>query len=161
MAAKTPKPTGPPVRDHERRDANAAWIFGIVVFLFVFGMAIHFILAAFQSSLKHSAPPKDAWEPVSRPSGRSVGPPGPRLQVSPQMDLQAFRAREDAELHTYGWIDRTAGVVRIPIERAMDLVLQRGLPTQSTNQEGRAGPSSYQLMLQRPQHREPEIQGDK
>jgi hypothetical protein len=54
--------------------------------------------------------------------------PEPRLQVAPQEDLAAFRAREESVLHSYGWIDRQAGVVRIPIERAMDIIAQRGLP---------------------------------
>jgi hypothetical protein len=54
--------------------------------------------------------------------------PAPRLQVAPQVDLAALRAREDADLNGYGWVDRKAGVVRIPIERAMDLLVQRGLP---------------------------------
>jgi hypothetical protein len=54
--------------------------------------------------------------------------PEPRLQVAPQADLAALRAREDVALKTYGWVDRNAGVVRIPIERAMDLIAQRGLP---------------------------------
>jgi len=54
--------------------------------------------------------------------------PAPRLQVAPETDLAALRTREQAELNNYGWVDRQAGVVRIPIERAMDLVVQRGLP---------------------------------
>ncbi len=56
-------------------------------------------------------------------------PPEPRLQVSGAADLAAFRAKEEAELKSYGWIDRKAGTVRIPIDRAMDLLLERGLPT--------------------------------
>ncbi len=56
-------------------------------------------------------------------------PPEPRLQVRGAADLAAFRAREEVELKSYGWIDRKAGTVRIPIDRAMDLLLQRGLPT--------------------------------
>jgi hypothetical protein len=56
-------------------------------------------------------------------------PPDPRLQVNGPADLAAFRAKEEAELKSYGWIDRQAGTVRIPIDRAMDLLLQRGLPT--------------------------------
>lgn len=61
-------------------------------------------------------------------------PPEPRLQVGGAADLAAFRAKEEAELHSYGWIDRKAGIVRIPIDRAMDLLLQRGLPV--TSQKG-------------------------
>jgi hypothetical protein len=51
-------------------------------------------------------------------------PPEPRLQTSPGEELRALRATEDARLHGYGWVDRRAGVVRIPIERAMELVAQ-------------------------------------
>lgn len=55
-------------------------------------------------------------------------PPPPRLQVNPAGDLKAYQAEEDAILHGYGWADKSADVVRIPIERAMDLSLQRGFP---------------------------------
>jgi hypothetical protein len=53
-------------------------------------------------------------------------PPAPRLQVSPATELERLRAREQAILESYGWVDRTSGVVRIPIGRAMDLVAERG-----------------------------------
>ena len=54
-------------------------------------------------------------------------PPEPRLQVTPSKELNAHDARVNGELDTYGWIDRPTGKVRVPIERAMDLVLERGL----------------------------------
>ena len=57
-------------------------------------------------------------------------PPEPRLQVSPRRDLQAILAAQEAILRSYGWVDRQAGIVRIPIERAMQLLTERGLPTQ-------------------------------
>ena len=56
-------------------------------------------------------------------------PPEPRLQTSPREDLQNLREREDMVLKSYGWVDRNAGIVRIPIEEAMKLTVQRGLPT--------------------------------
>ena len=46
-------------------------------------------------------------------------PPAPRLQATPRLDLQEVRAAEDAHLEGYAWVDRTKGVARIPIERAM------------------------------------------
>ncbi len=61
--------------------------------------------------------------------------PTPRLQVTPQQDLQAIRAAEDAALESYAWVDRQAGVARIPIDRAMGLLADRGLPLIS--QKGR------------------------
>lgn len=67
---------------------------------------------------------------LARDTGRQL-PPEPRLQVSPSEDLAAMRAEEEAILTTYGWADRASGVVRIPIERAMELLVQRGLPVRS------------------------------
>ena len=45
------------------------------------------------------------------------------------MEINEFRVQEEKTLHSYGWMDQQAGVVRIPIDRAMELVAQRGLPT--------------------------------
>ena len=56
------------------------------------------------------------------------GPPEPRLEVVLDQVLQEVRADESAFLHSYGWVDRQAGVVRIPIDRALTLLLERGLP---------------------------------
>lgn len=53
-------------------------------------------------------------------------PPEPRLQTHPLQDLQALRAEEEALLGGYGWVDREAGTVRIPIERAIELLAERG-----------------------------------
>jgi len=60
---------------------------------------------------------------------RRETPPEPRLQTSPLSDLQALRSWEDRILTTYAWVDRGEGVVRIPVERAKDLLLQRGVPS--------------------------------
>jgi hypothetical protein len=55
-------------------------------------------------------------------------PPRPRLQVDPGRDLAKLRADNEALLSSYGWTDRKAGVIRIPIARAMELTAQRGIP---------------------------------
>ena len=55
-------------------------------------------------------------------------PPEPRLQEQPTADINALRAKEDAILTSYGWVDGEAGIVRIPIEEAMRLVAERGVP---------------------------------
>ena len=54
--------------------------------------------------------------------------PPPQLQIDPAADLATFRAAELQRLSTYGWRDRSRGVVRIPLERALSLTLERGLP---------------------------------
>lgn len=61
--------------------------------------------------------------PKSAPESRA-----PRLQLSPRADMAELRAAEDKILNNYGWIDKEKGVVRIPIERAMEITIQRGLP---------------------------------
>ena len=55
-------------------------------------------------------------------------PPEPRLQTNPREDLKVLRDQEQQVLSSYGWIDKNGGVVRIPIEDAMKLTVQRGLP---------------------------------
>ena len=50
--------------------------------------------------------------------------PPPRLQTLPPLDLADFRAKEEAEMNGYGWVDRTTGRVRVPIERAKELFLR-------------------------------------
>ena len=79
--------------------------------------------------------------------------PGPNLQLNPPDDLRSFRAREDAELNSYGWVDRTNGVVHIPITRAMELIAQRGLPVRASNAVPRTGDSSLKLIEERAQKR--------
>ncbi len=52
----------------------------------------------------------------------------PLLQSEPAADLQTLRAHEREMLTTYGWVDKNAGIGRIPIDRAMDLALEQGYP---------------------------------
>ncbi len=58
-------------------------------------------------------------------------PPAPRLQTEPFKDLEELRAAEDRELGSYGWVDQASGVARLPIERAIELVVEEGLPNWS------------------------------
>jgi|JI6StandDraft_1071083.scaffolds.fasta_scaffold111432_2 hypothetical protein len=56
-------------------------------------------------------------------------PPSPRLQIREPKDLAAFRKEEDDILGTYGIVDKDKGVYRMPIEEAMKLAVERGLPS--------------------------------
>ena len=87
------------------------------------------------------------------PGVTRTGPefPEPRLQVSPPLDLRELRAKEQAELNSYGWVDKKSGVVRIPIEKAMEMVLQKGLPTRQGTNQGTVGPSFLEMQLGRPE----------
>ena len=55
-------------------------------------------------------------------------PPGPNLQPNPTAELAAFRAAEDLELAKWAWVDKEKGVARVPVARAMEIVLEHGLP---------------------------------
>jgi hypothetical protein len=63
---------------------------------------------------------------LTRPDG------GVRLQRRPFDDMDTIRAEETDIMDKYGWVDPKARVVRIPIEDAMKLIVQRGLPTRAT-----------------------------
>jgi hypothetical protein len=73
-----------------------------------------------------------AGYPGADRAGRLPGdlplPPAPRLQTNPRSDLERLRAYERARLTTFGWADRDRQVVRIPIDHAMRLLAERGIP---------------------------------
>jgi hypothetical protein len=54
--------------------------------------------------------------------------PSPKLEEDERGQLNGIRLAEEQTLYSYGWVDEKSGTVRIPIERAMDLLVQRGLP---------------------------------
>ena len=74
-------------------------------------------------------------------AGRSDVPPQPRLQADPRQDLRALQQRDEALLNSYGWADREAGLVRIPIAEAMRLTVERGLPVRWTAAAAPATPA--------------------
>ena len=70
-----------------------------------------------------------AWSRY-RPDARArLPPPSPRIQSDPAADLRRWREEEDAAVRSYSWVDRRRGLIRLPVDRAMELVLQGGLPT--------------------------------
>jgi hypothetical protein len=68
--------------------------------------------------------------------------PHPQLQTNPIPDLKAIRAQEEQVLNSYGWVDRQNGAARIPIARAMELVVQKGLPVRASVPPGAEGVSA-------------------
>jgi hypothetical protein len=66
--------------------------------------------------------------------------PEPRLERNERIEINDFRLKEEQTLNSYGWADEKAGVVHIPIERAMQMVAERGLPI--TPKAGEAPPSA-------------------
>lgn len=112
---------------HETRDAGVRPIAGagaiLAVIIAVVGLLVY---GAFQYLARH--PPKgDRANPMSASDVQR--PAAPRIEEHLAMGLKQLRAQEDRTLSSYGWVNKQAGVVRIPVERAMELQLERGFPT--------------------------------
>lgn len=121
---------------HEERDVSARPIALAVLGLVALGIAVCVamqllfnLLASYQS--RQSAAPS----PLAGVYGLKE-PPAPRLQTAPRKDLEELRARDAALLEHYAWVDRDAGVVRIPIERAIEVLAARGLPARPAPPKG-------------------------
>jgi len=69
-------------------------------------------------------------------------PVGPRLVVSEPKALAVFRARENALLGSYAWVEKDRGIARIPIDEAMRIVAERGLPAFPVAEAGAAKPAA-------------------
>lgn len=112
----------------ETSDVAIGGVVGFAVTLIVSLIVIHglvwFVYASFR---REAARPVPAEFPLAAASMRRL-PPEPRLQTDPRDDLRNLRESEQRTLTTYGWVDRNAGIVRIPIEQAMKLTAERGLP---------------------------------
>ena len=65
---------------------------------------------------------------VLRPDAGAPAPAFPKLVTSEPFVLTEFRAQEDALLTSYGWVEKDKGIARLPIDVAMGIVAERGLP---------------------------------
>jgi hypothetical protein len=121
----------PPGSTYEHTDASV-WI--IVKFLFwlaISAVIIHVGLGLLYALLIERAEETGEQRyPLAATPGERL-PPTPRLQQFPQNDLYQFRSGEEAFLQGYGWMNKEAGTVHIPIEDAMRLVVERGLPSRA------------------------------
>jgi hypothetical protein len=134
METKHPHPDDPggePGSGYERRDVNIRALlklgFWMAMLLFITLVGMRWTLGYFERT-----------SPLGPPASPFVStrelPPSPRLQATPRVELKDYCEAQQREVTTYGWIDRRLGVVRIPIDRAMDLALERGLPARSSAQ---------------------------
>ncbi len=121
------RPHEPERRGHEERDVNvwAVGKFGIGLALLCIGalVLLFFLFRHFETQVAGPA------KPPLEVAGQDGMPLEPRLQERPVQDLKQMRADEDQILGSYGWVDKQKGVVRLPIDRAIDLLAQRGLPS--------------------------------
>jgi hypothetical protein len=106
------------------KDLNVRSITGFVLGIFgligvagavAWGMGLYF-----RGELRAMDPPASPIPEANAP----VLPPEPRLRENPPADMDQLRVRENGVLTTYGWVDRGAGIGRIPIDRAIDLAAQ-------------------------------------
>jgi hypothetical protein len=113
---------------HEESDVNIYGVLGfgagLLVAAAIVCLLIFVLFRYFETREAARVPPA---YPLA--ISREQVPPEPRLQTNPREDLAELRAKEDERLTSYGWVDKNAGVVRIPIDEAMKLTLQRGLPS--------------------------------
>ena len=124
---------------HEKTDAEPRAVFRALLILLVATGVVAFALVYLTRGLLAVEKTGDpAPAPLAQAPGRL--PPEPRLQTLPFADITTLRAEEQRALTSYGWVDEKAGVVRIPVERAMELLAQRGLPT--AGNQGAAEPAN-------------------
>ncbi|MBV9170924.1 MAG: hypothetical protein JOZ81_12650 [Chloroflexi bacterium] len=136
---RRPLPRGVQAEDlaggYEHSDMNVAVVIaGAVGLLIVLGLVLIGV-TIFEQTLTRTSPN------VSRPQDLIQGlqgapaptPPLPQLEAQPGQTLDGYRAVEQQRLTSYGWIDRSTGTVHIPIDRAIELTAQRGLPARATS----------------------------
>jgi hypothetical protein len=117
--------------EYEKTDADLKAVtrvgVGIAVLTAVVALALWPLMGAMvnRRAKDDAAPPPIAGFDPARQA------PEPRLQGEPFGDWLALRGRQESLLTSYGWVDEDKGVARIPIDRAMKMVLERGLPARA------------------------------
>ena len=124
----------PPV-GHELSDLRPGYIalFGIALTAVIVAAAVITSLLIHFKAAEHSR----QETPVPRLAQEREATPGPRLQVDANKDLRQMRAGEEAVLNSYGWVDKDAGIVKIPVDRAMEILAKKGLPARKQEQKTR------------------------
>ncbi len=112
---------------HELRDVRVRGVLwaaaGVLALMLVAFVVVRVLVGHFVEELATSSPPANPL--AERYAPRKA--PAPRLQTDPRRDLREMRAEEDAQLGGYGWIDRDAGRLHIPIDRAIALTAVDGV----------------------------------
>jgi hypothetical protein len=130
-SSRGPQDLSHPTVKFEPSDINAVWVAVVGAGVVVFAMLVTVVLYPYFEHLVHSRA-EQSPPPLPEFSHDVVLPTEPRLQELPRRDLAEFIDREQFELHRYNVVNRQTGAVTIPIERAMDLLVQRGIPPQKT-----------------------------
>lgn len=112
----------------ERRDIDIVQITG-----FGIGLMVAFLVAvaAMWGLFEYFKVRENKLSPQNPPAmmaQKPMLPPSPRLQAEPLVELKQMHDNEDMLLNSYGWVDQSKGTVHIPIDQAIDMVAQKGLP---------------------------------
>ena len=120
-----PGSAGPAGGGYEKKDINVrrVFFFGLLLVALIGTVGLGITLLVFKETAHTES--YAAISPLYQPQEL---PPPPRLQADPVLDLKKLRADEERILRSYGWVDRANGVVRIPVEHAIDLIVEKGLP---------------------------------
>jgi hypothetical protein len=89
---------------------------------------------------------EEAVVPQSILDERPRLPPEPRLQNTPKLYIKDLRAVEDAQIKSYGWVDQKNGIVRIPIDAAIDAVAAKGLPSRPVKPDAGLDAEGYRAI---------------
>ena len=113
---------------HETSDAEAGPVVRFAVFLLALTLCTAALIIGFYKYLESREDREKATQyPMAEIVNRPL-PPAPRLQTYPFQDVNSLRAGDLQVLERYAWVDKNGGVVRIPIERAIEVLAERGLP---------------------------------
>lgn len=113
---------------HEKSDVSISGIVKFGIGLAVAALLIHVAMWGLFKVLDARREKRDRPIPSLVAAALRRTPPEPRLERDALAPRRQMVAGENAALTSYGWVDRNAGIVRIPIERAIDLLVERGLP---------------------------------
>jgi len=125
---------------HETSDVNVrplAWLgvgLAVLIVISIVAMKGVFVYLDRQQARSDVAP-----SPIM--TQRPQQPPEPRLQTTPVPNRKLIVEQENKRLTAYGWVDQKSGVVRIPVDQAMKLLAERGLPARDESSR-RAGAGS-------------------
>jgi len=126
---------------YEHTDANVRIIVKFLIWLAVSAVVIHVGLGLMYQVLIQRSMATEQRYPLAVGQGERL-PPAPRLQQFPRNEFYRFRLDEQSLLGRYGWINRDAGIVHIPIEEAMRLTVDRDLLTSVPPPETGARPAT-------------------
>lgn len=109
------------------------FVAGLVALLVVAGVLMYLLSAGLREALLAADPPP----PKLPEARRAYEIDGPRLQADPPADMATWRAQEEAALNRWAWTDESTGMATIPIERAMELLVeQRSQAPEAAGEEG-------------------------